>query len=134
MEIKKIIKICKILELVAIVFEIGAIVWMFWDWCNHPNYLMYILLIALFGVIINTIKEWNEEKLNPLSLNKQKSAIEYARQKIHGKKEEFIKEHGKDIYNYFVDRGYIHPPLDYDGTQWEITALGQNVRERWIKE
>lgn len=85
-----------------------------------------VIPIAVCDIVVDRAKE----KINPLNRKKQLEALEYAFQNAHGKKAEFIQEHGETMYNHFIENGYIHSPMIDNGTSWEITVLGKTTRKR----
>ena len=76
-----------------------------------------------------------EEKNNPLTQARKEAALTYAYQNKTGSKDEFIKEHGKPVYDLFLSLWIIQeftlPDSDYiEKIHWEITGHGKNVHKK----
>lgn len=82
------------------------------------GFLIFIPMTVLF------IWEYRlEEEENPLSLARQKEAIQYAIATKHGNIDEFINAHGELMLEHFLKRGFIHRL--YNSNRWEVTECGK---------
>lgn len=64
-------------------------------------------------------------------------ALDYAMELKCGQKVDFVQAQGKDMYEYFLERGYIHELRQFqsegDSPLWELTRLGEICYVRFHK-
>ena len=88
--------------------------------------LFFVAIIIFF-----TLEFWRErikDEKNPFSLKKIGVVLSYLTEKRYGFKSEFVELYGEEMYNLFLEKGYIHQQLvQPDGepdAKWEVTKLG----------
>ena len=77
-------------------------------------------------IVIDVLSERNKEDKNPLSIKKVTFVLEKVVDKRAGLKSEFVENFGIDMYNLFLERGYIHELFSTEGNnnEWQVTKLG----------
>ena len=87
------------------------------------------ILLSMSGAAFFVFEFWNgkiEEDENPLSIKKVAFVLKNVADKRTGLRSEFVEEFGIDMYNLFLERGYIHElfSADSDNHEWQVTKLG----------
>ncbi len=86
--------------------------------------LVLLLAFAVCDAWANNIKE---EK-SPLSIKKKRNALIYVAERRAGVYDEFVKEYSDELYNSFLNSGYIHEVILSEGGEkvrrWETTKHG----------
>ena len=98
--------------------------------CYVDEYSMSdVVFIGLFSAIYCALEFWRErlvEEKNPLSRKKVALVLETIADKRAGLKNEFIQNFSIEMYNLFLERGYIHELFAENGkdVEWQVTKLG----------
>lgn len=87
------------------------------------------IFIGVTAGVFMLLESWRDrimEDNNPLNVKKISVVLENIAEKRAGKKCEFVEQFGEDVYNLFLERGYIHElfSVDADSHEWQVTKLG----------
>lgn len=120
--------ICKILQIAVFVMcfiTLAIFVWSFFNkavWEDNS-----VMIWAILAVMYGGLSLWSnyiKEKENPLSNSKVKSAIIYAVECHHGSKSDFVKKHGEEMYNHFLEKEFIKETVRRKRCLWQVSIIG----------
>lgn len=120
--------ICKTLQIVVCVacfITFAIFVWSFFNKTLLED--NSVVIFAILAVMYGGLSLWDDyikEKENPLSYCKIKSTIKYAVKCNHGSKSDFVKEHGEEMYNHFLKKGFIKETVRKNRQLWQLTIIG----------
>lgn len=104
---------------VVAAFIIGVVV------DDIPSFLCAAsILIAFAGVPLQLWYDRTKEKADPLSFERRKKALLYAVEAERGLKDDFVGNNGAEMYEHFLDVGFIHEFSDDGVLRWEVTRYG----------
>ena len=130
MEKEKIIYV-SVASVLTLIFVVSLV---FFAFNQNVYWLLVCCLAILFvGRPLNYWYDRQKENKNPLSFARVKNALSYVVARSEGTKEEFIENKGEEIYNHFLNIGYIHEPhlkIKKNSIKWEVTQLGINRKEK----
>ena len=121
--------ICKILQWICILYILGM---MYFTFFVNGIYDKYLIIGLLFQGPLLIWENKLSEAEDPLNLDKQKTALEYALEIKHGAKDDFVAKYGETLYEHFLKIGYIH---QLQGTNcWEVTLRGTIAYDKHFAE
>lgn len=95
-----------------------------------PNFCcVAAVLIAVLGIPLQFWYDKIKEKTNPLNFKKCKKALLYAVDTERGMKDDFVRENSTEMYEHFLDMGFIHEFADGDVFRWEVTRYGKRRKK-----
>ena len=88
-----------------------------------------IILMVIFGTLFAVFDFWRDrivEEKNPFNIKKVGNVLLVITEKKAGLKSEFVEDFGAEMYNLFLERGYIHELISSgdEDFEWQITKLG----------
>ena len=88
-----------------------------------------IILMVIFGTLFAVFDFWRDrivEEKNPFNIKKVGNVLWVIAEKKAGLKSEFVEDFGAEMYNLFLERGYIHELISSgdEDLEWQITKLG----------
>lgn len=113
-----------LLIVVVAVFIIGIVV------DDIPNFLCAgSILIVFAGVPLQLWYDRTREKANPLNFERRKKALLYVVETERGGKDDFVQENSLEMYEHFLDVGFIHEFSDDGVLRWEVTRYGRRRKK-----
>lgn len=97
----------------------------------HKDYVNALFFFAFFVFIAGILSEmWYKSpkiKRQELLFKQRIQIIEYIARQKKGTKDEFCQKYGIEMYNDYLDQGFIHEPFDCNSDKicWEATRLAQ---------
>lgn len=85
--------------------------------------------MVIFGTLFAVFDFWRDrivEEKNPFNIKKVGTVLLVIAEKKAGLKSEFVEDFGAEMYNLFLERGYIHELISSgdEDLEWQITKLG----------
>lgn len=88
-----------------------------------------IFLIAFAVVPLQLWYDRTKEKADPLNFERRKKALLYAVEAERGLKDDFVGNNGAEMYEHFLDVGFIHEFSDDGVLRWEVTRCGRRRKK-----
>ena len=98
---------------------------------EHTNLLLIGFCISsVVYAFLDVWLDYIKDEENPLSIAKQKDALNYIYCHKSGSKQEFISKYSDKLYQHFLLQGYIMQFRFKSLDTWEISLKGQKKKEK----